>query len=210
LKLVTIAPEIPHGLETVRWFARRKVVVSIGHSDADAQVTQRAIKAGARAVTHVYNGMRPLHHRDPGLLGEVLTDDRLTAMVILDGVHVDPVAFQLLLRCKGAHGIALVTDSVRHQATRPKATRGAFYAKPGVLAGSRLTMIRAVRNAVEFGKTSVVEAVRMASSNPARLLGLDRELGSLEVGKRADLVVFDQKFQVVMTLVGGTVVYQQR
>jgi len=220
LKLVTIAPEIPRGVESIRWFARHRVVVSLGHSDASAAVTLRAIKAGARSVTHVFNGMRPLHHRDPGLLGEVLTDDRLMAMVILDGIHVDPVAFQLLLRCKGPRGIVLVTDSVRHKAlpatrgtgqagARPKAGRGAFYTGRGILAGSRLTMIRAVRNAVVFGKISLLDAVHMASFNPARLLGLGRDLGSLEVGKRADLVVFDKQFRVVMTLVDGKIVYQR-
>jgi N-acetylglucosamine-6-phosphate deacetylase len=210
LKLVTLAPELPRGLETVRWLARRGVVVSLGHSDASAEVTQRAIKAGARAVTHVYNGMRPLHHRDPGLLGEVLTDDRLMATVILDGAHVDPVAFQLLLRCKGSQHLILVTDSIRHQRHPHRAAKGAFYTRQGILAGSRLTMIRAVRNAAAFGKIPLVEAVRMASLNPAKLLGLDGERGSLEVGKRADLVVFDRQFRVRMTVVCGQIVYQRR
>lgn len=212
LRVMTIAPEIPRGLEAIRWCARHRIVVSLGHSDANGEVAQRAIKAGATAVTHVFNGMRPLHHRDPGLLGEVLTDHRLMAMVILDGVHVDPVAFQLLVRCKGPQGVALVTDSVRHQTAPPSrlAMRRAFYIKPGVLAGSRLTMLRAVRNAMVFGKISLHEAVRMASLNPARLLRLNGQVGSLEPGKWADLVVFDQDFQVVMTMVGGEILYQRR
>lgn len=210
LKLVTIAPELPRGIEAIRWLARHRVVVSLGHSDASAEVAQRAVHAGATAITHAFNGMRPLHHRDPGLLGEVLTDDRLMAMVILDGVHVSPVAFQLLLRCKGPHGIALATDSVRHQSNhRAKIRGGAFYIKPGVLAGSRLTMIDAVRNAVRFGKLPVAEAVRMASANPARLLGMGRTLGSIEPGQQADLVVFDRRFRISMVMVAGTLAYRR-
>lgn len=209
VKMVTIAPEIPRGLQAIRWLSHHGLIASLGHSDADALMAQRAVAAGARAVTHVYNGMRPLHHRDPGLLGEVLTDERLTAMVILDGVHVDPVAFQLLVRCKGPDGIVLVTDSIRHQGSRPRQAGGAYYLKPGVLAGSRLTMIRAVHNAVVFGKISVAEAVLMASRNPARLLGIESRVGTLEAGKQADIVVFDQRFRVSLTIVNGTIVYQR-
>jgi N-acetylglucosamine-6-phosphate deacetylase len=208
---MTIAPELPRGIEAIRWCARHGITVSLGHSDASAEVTQRAITAGATTVTHVFNGMRPLHHRDPGLLGEVLTDDRLVAMVILDGAHVDPTAFQLLVRCKGPNGVALVTDSVRHQ-RHPKAARakGAYYLKRGILAGSALTMMEAVRNATVFGKIPLPDAVRMASLNPARAIHEAHRLGSLEVGKRADLVVFDARFRVSMTLIAGAIVYQRR
>ncbi|MBI3320624.1 MAG: N-acetylglucosamine-6-phosphate deacetylase [Candidatus Omnitrophica bacterium] len=210
LKLVTIAPEMPKGIEAVRWCARHGIVVSVGHSNATAAVAQRAIAAGAVAVTHIFNGMPSLHHRDPGLLGEALTDTRLTAMVILDGVHVKPVAFQLLVRCKGPDGVVLVTDSIRHQAHRHAATGGAFYTSGGLLAGSRLTMIQAVRNAVAYGRLPLPDAVRMATRNPARLLGLDDDLGALEVGQRADLVAFDRNFRVTMTLVDGQIAYQRR
>ena len=211
LRLITIAPEIPRGIETIRWCARHRIAVSLGHSDADAALTQRAITAGARAVTHVFNGMRPLHHRDPGLLGEVLTDDRLMAMIILDGIHVDPRAFQFLARCKGPDGVVLATDSVRHRPFRQSAyARGAYRLKGGMLAGSALTMIQAVRNAVVVGKVPLHQAVQMASLNPARLIRESPRLGSLEAGKRADLVVFDERFRVTMTLVGGDIVYQRR
>ncbi|MBI4322766.1 MAG: N-acetylglucosamine-6-phosphate deacetylase [Candidatus Omnitrophica bacterium] len=210
LRLITIAPEIPRGIETIRWCARHRVAVSLGHSDADAAATQRAISAGASAVTHVFNGMRPLHHRDPGLLGEVLTDDRLTAMIVLDGIHVDPRAFQFLVRCKGPDGVVLATDSVRHQPFRQSAyAHGAYRLKGGVLAGSALTMIQAVRNAVVSGKIPLHQAVQMASFNPARLIHESPRLGSLEAGKRADLVVFDDAFRVWMTLVDGRVVYRR-
>lgn len=211
LKLITLAPEIPRGLESIRWCARHGILVALGHSDANATITQKAVKAGARLVTHVFNGMRPLHHRDPGLLGEVLTDDRLAATVILDGVHVDPVAFQMLLRCKGPGGIVLVTDSIRHhhRIWNARLSGGAYRLKSGTIAGSRLTLIGAVRNAVKFGKLSLAEAVQMASLNPARVIGEDKRLGSIEVGKYADLIVFDERFRVSMTIVNGRLVYSR-
>lgn len=211
LKLMTLAPEIPRGLQAIRWCERHGIVVALGHSDANGSTAQRAVAAGARLVTHVFNGMRPLHHRDPGLLGEVLTDDRLTATVILDGIHVDPVAFQMLLRCKGPQGIVLVTDSIRyhHRAWGARLAGGAYRLASGTIAGSRLTLIGAVRNAMAFGKLSLVDAIRMASLNPARAIGEDTRLGSIEVGKHADLVVFDDHFRVSMTLINGRPVYSR-
>ncbi len=210
IKLITIAPELPRATASMRWCARHQITVSMGHSDANAYVAQRAVAAGARAVTHVFNGMRPLHHRDPGLLGEALTDDRLVAMIILDGIHVDPKAFQLLWRCKGPSGIVLVTDSIQYQRHphRVSASRGAYRTTGGILAGSKLSMIEAVRNAVVFGKIALSDAIRMASANPARLIG-QSDRGALEVGKRADLVVFDPVFRVSMTIVGGRIVYER-
>jgi N-acetylglucosamine-6-phosphate deacetylase len=230
LKLITIAPELPGALEAVRWCRRHGIAVSLGHSEADAAAALHATDAGASAVTHVFNGMRAFHHREPSLLDIALTDPRLTAMVILDGVHVSPFAFRLLLRAKGASRVALVTDSIRHQewdvvlrrvhpsgparadagagGTRGGWAEGAYYTKAGTLAGSRLTMMRAVRNAAMSGGASLADAVRMASATPAALLGL-RDRGSLEAGLRADLVVFDRNFHVRLTLVGGRIVYQR-
>ncbi len=217
LKLVTIAPELPGGARAIRWCAAHGVVASLGHSAASAEQAATAAEAGARAVTHVFNGMAPLHHRHPGLMDAALTDDRLTAMVILDGVHVSPQAFQLLVRCKGPARIVLVTDSIRRQAgsggprflRSAQARGGAFYTTSGRLAGSRLTMLEAVRNAARFGKMNLADAVRMATANPARLLGMERERGALLPGRRADLAVFDERFRVRMTWVAGRIVYQR-
>ena len=210
LKLVTLAPELPGALGAVHALRAKGIAVSLGHSDATVPIARQAVEAGAATVTHIFNGMRPLHHRAPGLLGQALTDDRVTAMVILDGVHVDPIAFRLLLRCKGAGRIVLATDSVRNQARLKATLSGGAYRKPsGILAGSRLTMMEAVRNAVLLGSVSLAEAVRMAAQNPARLIG-QRDTGTLEVGKRADLVVFDERFRAGATLVGGALVYHRR
>jgi N-acetylglucosamine-6-phosphate deacetylase len=208
LRLVTLAPELPGALNAIRWCRARGVVVSLGHSDADAATARRAVDAGARAVTHVFNGMRPFHHRQPGLVDVALTDPRLTAMVIFDGVHVSAEAFRMLYRAKGAAGVALVTDSIRHQGWDVRPRAGAYYTRQGVLAGSHLTMLRAVRNAVLLGGAPVHDAVRMASEVPARVLGLQRSRGRLAAGSRADLVAFDGAFRVVRAVVGGKVVDQ--
>lgn len=210
LRLVTIAPELPGALEAVRWCRRTRMAVSLGHSEADAATSLRAIEAGAKAVTHVFNGMRPLSHRTPSLIDVALTDPRPITMVIADGIHVSPRAFQLLVHAKGVEHIALVTDSIRCQGWKVIARGGAFYTTTGVLAGSNLTMMRAVRNAVEFASLPVSEAVRMATEVPAKLLGLERVRGRLAIGKRADLVVFDRRFRVLLTLVGGRAAYHDK
>jgi N-acetylglucosamine-6-phosphate deacetylase len=211
LRLVTLAPERPGGLEAIRWCRRHRVVASLGHSDADYAQTKRSTAAGASAVTHVFNGMRPLNHRAPSLVDAALTDPRLTAMVIADGVHVSSPALRLLFRAKGAAGVALVTDSVRGEAGawRLRQRDGVFYAPDGTLAGSALTMIQAVRNAVRLGGAPLEDAIRMASETPARLLGVSRARGTLAPGKRADLVVFDAEYQVWLTIVDGRIVYQR-
>ena len=212
VRLITLAPELRGAREAIGWCRRHRIVVSLGHSDADATSAQRAVDAGASAVTHAFNGMRPFHHRQPGLLDVALADPRLTTMVIADGVHVSPAALRLLVREKGAVGVALVTDSVRGQADAWKLRwrGGAYVDRRGVLAGSGLTMIDAVRNMVRLGGASVLDAVRMASEVPARLLGLSRERGSLEVGKRADLVVFDEQFRVRFTMINGNMLYRRK
>lgn len=207
IRLMTMAPELRGTRELIRWCRRHRIIASLGHSAADAKVARRAVDAGATAVTHVFNGMRPLHHRHPSLVDVALTDPRLTTMVILDGIHVSLSAFRLLVRAKGPGRIALVTDSIQRQGWDVVKRRGAYYTRKGLLAGSALTMIQAVRNAMELGDVPLVEAVRMATETPARLLG-DRSRGALEIGRRADLVVFDQRFRVKLTVVGGTIVYQ--
>ena len=211
IKLLTLAPELPGAFHAIQWCRRQGIAVSLGHTDADARTASLAFQAGAGLVTHVFNGMRPFHHREPGLLGAALLDRRVMAMVILDGAHVGQAAFELLLRCKGPKSIVLVSDSIRYQDPRPKVTErgGVFRTARGVLAGSGLTMIEAVRNAVKFAKISLLDAVQMASLNPARALGLDPVLGSLDIGKLADLVVFDRDFRITMTIVNGQLVYQR-
>lgn len=208
IKLVTLAPNLAQANQAIRWLAQRKIIVSLGHSEADAATAKEAVKAGASGVTHIFNGMKPFHHRSPSLVDVALLDDRLTAMVIADGIHTSPEALKLLFRVKPVARIALVTDSIRRQGWDVVLRRGAYYRKNGTLAGSRINMMEAVRNAVEFGGASLADAVCMASEVPARLLGMERLRGSLSVGKQADLVVFDKGYQVQLTLVAGKIVYE--
>ena len=208
LKLVTMAPELPGAIEAIRWWAKRRVSVSLGHSEATSERALRAVAAGARAVTHVFNGMPRFHHRRPSLLDVALTEPRLTAMVIADGIHISPLAFRLLVQAKGPDGVVLVTDSLRYQSGEAEARGGAYYTRRDLLAGSRLTMIQAVQNAVAFGQVSLMEAVRMATEIPARLVGLPMR-GTLEAGQRADLVGFDHNFRILLTIVGGRVVFSR-
>jgi len=209
LKVITIAPELRGAEAAIRWCRRRGVVASLGHSDANARTAQDAVACGARAVTHVFNGMQPLHHRRGALIDVALTAPRLTTMVIADGVHVSAEALRLLVRAKTAGRIALVTDSIRRQGWDVVARRGAYYTRRGLLAGSQLTMIAAVKRMATACGVPLADAVRMASEVPARLLRLGSR-GALRVGARADLVVFDRTFRVRLTLVGGRLVYQRR
>ena len=208
IRLMTIAPELPGARAAIAWCRKHRVTASLGHSDADAAIATQAIGAGATAVTHVFNGMRPFHHRQPSLVDVALTDSRLTAMAILDGVHISPSAFRLLVKVKGIERVALVTDAIRHAGWDVVKRGGAWYRRDGTLAGSALTMMQAVRNAVTMGGVTLSEAVRMATEVPARLLG-DRARGALALGRRADLVIFDRQFHVQMTIVNGRIVYQR-
>jgi N-acetylglucosamine-6-phosphate deacetylase len=206
IRLVTFAPELRGAQAAIAWCRRHGVVASLGHSIAPARVAREAVAAGARAVTHVFNGMPSLHHREPSLLDVALADQRLTAMVIADGVHVGAAALRLLRRTKGPARVALVTDSIRRQGWDVVKRRGAFYRRTGVLAGSDLTMLGAVQTMVRDAGVSLPEAVAMASTVPARLLGL-RGRGQLRVGARADLTVFDGRFRPRLTIVLGHLAY---
>jgi N-acetylglucosamine-6-phosphate deacetylase len=183
------------------------VRVAIGHSNATYEEAARAIAAGAAHAVHLFNAMRPFAHRDPGIVGAVLTDDRVLAEVIADGVHVDPAALRLLMRAKGAQGTVLVTDAVSATGMGPgqyvlggmeilveddpRTGLPACRNREGTLAGSVLTQERAVRNMMAMAGASLQDAVRMASYNPARLLGLEQRKGCLCPGADADLVVLE-------------------
>ena len=190
----------------------RGVCVSIGHSNADLAQARAGIEAGARHATHVFNSMRRLDHRDPGLLGTILTDNSITADIIVDGVHVAPDVVDLFLRAKGAAGAVLITDGISATGMPDGTYRlGSFEVQVengrceshGKLAGSVLTMDCAVRGAMKFGRMSLHDSVRMATLNPARLLGVEHRKGVLRAGTDADVVVLSPEGEVRQTIVGG-------
>jgi N-acetylglucosamine-6-phosphate deacetylase len=211
LRLITIAPELPGALEVIREAKSRGVHVSIGHTDGQASDAVAAIEAGATHATHTFNAMRPLDHRKPGVLGKVLESEELSAEIIADGLHVDPVVVELFLRCKGQSKAVLVTDAIS-AAGMPdgKYKLGSFEVTvqgdrcdwQGKLAGSVLTLDRAVRNMMQFSGLDLGDTVRLASTNPANVIG-EGLRGRLVQGARADVIVLSPKGEVIKTFIGG-------
>jgi N-acetylglucosamine-6-phosphate deacetylase len=210
VRLLTLAPELPGAAELIDLCTGRGVVVSCGHSDATAAEAEEAFARGANAVTHVFNAMRPLRHRDPGIAGAALVREDVAVALILDGIHLATETATIVWRT--AHGrVALVTDAIAGAGLGDGAYTlggvgvqirdGVARGPDGVLAGSTLTMIEAVRNLHALG-ASLEEALAAATSVPARLLGL-ATAGALEVGVPADIVVLTEELEIERVLVGG-------
>jgi N-acetylglucosamine-6-phosphate deacetylase len=217
IRMVTLAPELGGAVDVIRRLTEQGVVVAAGHSAATYEEAGAAIDAGLRAVTHLFNGMARLEHRAPGLAGRALTDERLMASLIVDGHHLHPATVVIAFRLLGVDRTILVSDSTAAAGQPPGryvlgdvaitlADDETLRNDEGVLAGSILTMDRAVRNLRDLTGCSPAAAVATATATPARLLG-DDTIGTLSVGTRADLVVLDERLDVVATLVGGAAVH---
>jgi N-acetylglucosamine-6-phosphate deacetylase len=190
-----------------------KLRIAAGHSDATAAEIGQAVDRGVSGITHLFNAMSQLNAREPGLVGAALEDDRLFAGIICDGVHVDRTGLRVAFRCKGRDRLMLVTDAMPLVGTNDRQFmlqgrqitlhENRLIGPDGTLAGAHLTMIDAVRNAVAFLESSLVDALIMASRTPAAFLGLESELGRIVPGYRADLVAFNPNFEVVGTWIGG-------
>jgi N-acetylglucosamine-6-phosphate deacetylase len=213
VRMMTIAPELPGAEETIRRARALGVHSSIGHSDATYDQALAAIRAGAEHATHTFNAMRALGHRDPGILGAVLTEDALTADIIADGVHLDPAIVRLFLAAKGPEHAVLITDAISatgmpdgryHLGAFEVQVKGDRCEHEGKLAGSVLTLDRAVRHIVGFAGWNLPQAVRLATLNPARLLGLS-DRGILAAGSIADLVALTPEGKVVATMIAGNI-----
>ena len=212
VRMITMAPEVAGGVELVRELKRRGWVISIGHTRADLKVLDDACDAGAHHMTHFMNAMAPLHHRNPGPIAWGMSRDDVTVDIIADGIHLDPFMLRLLLKVKGVGRISLISDAIAAagkgdgdydiwgETITVKNGRTANAA--GSIAGSVISMLDAVRLLHSLG-VSYVDLAHLASSNPAGLLGLDAECGSVEAGKRADLVALDKEGNVKLTLIGG-------
>ena len=205
IKMVTLAPELPGAAEFTRACVAKEIVVSLGHSNADARATKACIDAGARHATHTFNAMRPLDHREPGILGVVLSDDRVSADIIVDGVHVSPEMVRLFLRAKGNKAV-LITDAI--SATGMPDGRfklGSFEVEVkgdrcvhnGKLAGSVLTLDRAIRNLMSFANFSLEAAIHTSAAAPANVLGLPSP--SLASGEDANLIVLSPATKLIAT-----------
>ncbi|WP_329396893.1 N-acetylglucosamine-6-phosphate deacetylase [Streptomyces lydicus] len=222
--MMTVAPELPGGLASVRLLAEAGVIAAIGHTDSSYDATREAIDAGATVATHLFNAMPPLGHRAPGPVAALLEDERITVELINDGTHLHPAVLQLAVREAGAGRVAFITDAMgaagmsdgmyplgpMRVEVRDGVARISEGPTAGSIAGSTLTLDRAFKRAVTLDGLTVDQAVQALSANPARLLGIDDRVGSLEVGKDADLVVLDAAWDVVGVMRRGEWVVRPR
>jgi N-acetylglucosamine-6-phosphate deacetylase len=214
IRLQTLAPETEGAPDYIRMLVAAGIIPACGHTDATYEEIRQAAACGLRHAVHTFNAMRPYHHREPGTVGAILTDDRIMAEVIADGHHVHPAGIRLLLAAKGADRVILVTDAVA-AAGMPNGVYELGGLKvvmadgtvrlhdDGSLAGSALTMIDAFRFMVNEVGVPIPDACKMASANPARQLGLDASIGTLEPGKRADVLLLDDALSLRHVWVGG-------
>jgi len=212
LKLIGLAPELEGSAEVIELLVENGIKPCIAHSDATSDEALKAIELGATHVTHCYNAMSGLHHREPGIVGTVLVDPRVTTEIICDFHHVHPMAIKLLLNCKLPEKVCLITDAMRatglpdgeYVISEQKAVLKDGQVKIGgtTLAGSVLTMDRAVKNVYQLGYR-LTDVIQMATLTPAKIAGIDGEVGSIEVGKDADLIVLNDKLDVCATLLKG-------
>ncbi len=219
IKLVTLAPEQPGGLEMVRYLKENGIIASIGHTDATFEEVNEAINAGVNHVTHLFNQMRGLHHREPGVVGAAFLRKELIAEIIVDGVHVHPEMVNLAYKNKQSEGLILITDSMRAKCLKNGmydlggqeviVQDGKAVLADGTLAGSILKLGHAVKNILTFTGCSLTEAIKMASANPAKQLNVFDRKGSIAIGKDADIVILDDNMDVFMTFCRGTLAYKK-
>lgn len=214
IRMVTLAPEVSGAHEMIEWLYSHHVIAACGHTDAMYEVMEAAIEKGLRHAVHSFNAMRGLHHREPGTVGAILTDDRVSAEIIADGHHVHPACIKLLAKMKGEHNLMLITDAISAAGlsdgnyqlggmeVRVK-DNVARLKDSDSLAGSTLTMIDAFRFVIQHVGLSVPQASRMASANPARLLGMESRVGSLEIGKKADVLLVSNDLELENVWIEG-------
>ncbi|WML29147.1 N-acetylglucosamine-6-phosphate deacetylase [Neobacillus sp. OS1-32] len=213
IKLVTLAPERPGGMEMIQYLTDHDVIASIGHTDASYSEVIAAVAMGANHVTHLFNQMRGLHHREPGVAGAALLEEKLMAELIVDGIHVRPEMVRLAYKLKGKAGLILITDSMRAKCLKNgqydlggqdvTVKDGKAVLKDGTLAGSILKLGHAVKNIIDFTGCSLEDVIEMASVNPAKQLDIFHRKGSIAAGKDADIVLLNENLDVKMTYCRG-------
>lgn len=218
IKIVTLAPEVEGAEELIAYLTENGIVSSIGHTGAKCADIEKAIESGASNITHTYNAQTALHHREIGTVGSAMLYDELNCELIADTIHVSVPAMRLLIKNKPADKVALITDAMRAKGIPDGVSElggqvvyvknGEARLEDGTLAGSVLRMNRAVQNTVEKVGIPFTKAVDFATINPARMLGIDKETGSIAVGKRADFTVINANYDVLYTVSGGKVIYK--
>jgi N-acetylglucosamine-6-phosphate deacetylase len=217
IKHVSMAPELEHAQEVAAFLTENGIKVSLGHSNTDYETARDALQGNFNHVTHTFNAQSGLHHRSPGVVGAVLSSNDITAELIGDTHHVHPAAMQIMIRCLGAERVVLITDAMAgaglpdgdyellNQLVTVKAGKATL--PDGTIGGSTATMISAVCTLVNEVGVSLQEAIRMASFNPAKLIGLDNRMGSIGEGLEGNLVILDEKLSVQKTFVRGNLVH---
>lgn len=216
IKMVTVAPELPGGFELIEFLQKKGIIVSIAHSEANYDEAKHAFSCGASHITHCFNAMRPIHHRDPGLIVAAFEEEKVSVQAIVDDVHLHPAIVRLMHKIKGPDKMVLVTDAMQamgmgdgtynfggHDVTVDK---GVARLNDGTLASSTVTMNKALEKTVACG-IPLHEAIYMASQTPAAILSLTNK-GKLAPGSDADLVLLNDEFQVVWTMIDGKIVYE--
>ncbi len=219
IKVVTMAPELEGALAFIRAITDQQIIASIGHSNATYDQVQAAYKAGAKQFTHLYNAMRPLHHREPGVVGAAYLHTSTIAELIADGLHSAPEMVNLAFRMKGKEGLMLITDAMRAKCLgngtydlggqQVNVLDGKATLEDGTLAGSVLTMQEAFTNMKNFTDATLEDLVYITSINPAKQYNLYDRKGSIDIGKDADLIVLDKKGELKMTICRGVIAYQR-
>ncbi|MDF2674681.1 MAG: N-acetylglucosamine-6-phosphate deacetylase [Clostridiales bacterium] len=217
IRIITLAPELEGALEAIRFLKGNNINISMGHTDAKSEDIKQAVGAGANIAVHIFNGMRGIHHREPGAAGAFMLLDEIYTELIADGIHVHPDIIKILLRCKGSDKICLITDCMMAGGLsdgeymlgelKVVVKDAICRISNGALAGSTLRLIDGVKNLIRFTDINPLKAVHSASLVPAKVIGIDDKLGSIRTGKVANLTIVDDDYNAVMTIVNGKVVY---
>lgn len=217
LKMVTLASELEGALDIISYLKDNNVTISMAHSNATYEEAKRGIDHGISLTTHLYNGMRGFTHREPGIVGSSLTDDRVYCEIIYDRFHVHDIAVEIALKMKGYGKIVLVSDAMMAAGLddgnyllggqEVLVKGGKPQLESGDLAGSTLNLQKALYNIVKYLKVPLKDAVNMASLNPARVINMDKEIGSIEIGKRADLLIIDDQIDIKRVILGGNPIF---
>lgn len=218
IKIVTLAPELAHAASLIEFLHQQGVIVSIGHTNATYTETMQAIAMGCTQATHLFNAMRGLQQREPGAVGALLLSDKIHAELIVDGIHLHPAIIELAWRVKQTDKLILVTDAIRAKCLgdgeyelggqKVYVHDGCATLSDGTLAGSTLSMPQAIKNFQHFTQCQLIEAITLATKNPARILGLEKIKGEIAIGKDADLVVLDDALHVLTTIGAGQIIFR--